>query len=382
MASPTHSARIAPQAEPGFIFPDGATGSTDRTPPTLAELEGIIARGRDTFIAVGHALTVIRDQRLYRDAGYTNFDTYCHERWDFSRQRAHQLIQAARVSTTVDTPPVNEAQARVLARQRDGQRFSVAQWEALTPAERQTIIREAPLAGHSGFNHTNENIDWAHRSWNPVTGCDHGCPYCYARDIATRFYPQGFAPTFLPERLHAPRRMQVPATAAHDVGEKNVFVCSMADLFGRWVPQDWIEAVFTEVERAPDWNFLFLTKFPQRLAALRWPTNAWCGTSVDRQARVATAERAFADVQAGVKWLSCEPLLEPLHFGHLDRFDWVVIGAQSRSTQTPEFQPPWEWVADLQRQAQAAGCVVYIKPNLTSRPPAWRAYPGMPEVRS
>ena len=38
------------------------------------------------------------------------------------------------------------------------------------------------------------------------------------------------------------------------------------------------------------------------------------GTTVDAQARVANAERAFAKVEAKVKWLSCEPLLEPLRF--------------------------------------------------------------------
>ena len=26
------------------------------------------------------------------------------------------------------------------------------------------------------------NIEWAKWSWNPVSGCKHDCPYCYARD--------------------------------------------------------------------------------------------------------------------------------------------------------------------------------------------------------
>ena len=30
-------------------------------------------------------------------------------------------------------------------------------------------------------------IDWCDSTWNPVTGCLHGCPYCYARGIAERF---------------------------------------------------------------------------------------------------------------------------------------------------------------------------------------------------
>jgi hypothetical protein len=36
------------------------------------------------------------------------------------------------------------------------------------------------------FNRTNENVDWAKWTWNPVTGCLHNCVYCYARDIAER----------------------------------------------------------------------------------------------------------------------------------------------------------------------------------------------------
>ena len=30
-------------------------------------------------------------------------------------------------------------------------------------------------------------IDWCDSTWNPVTGCLHGCEYCYARGIANRF---------------------------------------------------------------------------------------------------------------------------------------------------------------------------------------------------
>lgn len=30
-------------------------------------------------------------------------------------------------------------------------------------------------------------IDWCDSTWNPVTGCLHGCEYCYARGITKRF---------------------------------------------------------------------------------------------------------------------------------------------------------------------------------------------------
>lgn len=254
--------------------------------------------------------------------------------------------------------------------------YSAAEWQALTVEEKACIVEFAPIDGRATFNQVNENIDWAKWSWNPVTGCLHNCEYCYARDIAERFYAQKFVPTFIPSRLHAPRHQKVPAAADGQIGWKNVFTCSMADLFGKWVPQEWIDAVFDEVRHNPQWNFLFLTKFPRRLAELDWPENAWCGASVDRQHRVADTEAAFRGVKAGVKWLSCEPMMERLTFTSLEMFDWVVIGAASKSTQTPEFQPPWEWVEHLLNQARAAGCRVYIKPNLRSRP---QEYPG--EIR-
>jgi protein gp37 len=88
------------------------------------------------------------------------------------------------------------------------------------------------------------------------------------------------------------------------------------------------------------------------------------GTTVDCQARVSAAEEAFANVRARVKWISVEPMLEPLKFQHLDRFHLVVIGGASRSSKTPRWIPPYAWLADLMTQADEAGCAVYLKSNL------------------
>jgi hypothetical protein len=56
-------------------------------------------------------------------------------------------------------------------------------------------------------------------------------------------FPAGFTPLFHHERLLAPANTKVPADAADDPRRKRVFVCSMADLYGRWVPREWIVAV-------------------------------------------------------------------------------------------------------------------------------------------
>lgn len=228
--------------------------------------------------------------------------------------------------------------------------------------------------GKPTFNHTpGAGISWADYSWNPVTGCLHGCDYCYAREIATseRYsaaYPVGFTPLYHSERLQAPAN-----TVPGDGASGRVFVCSMADLYGRWVPQEWIDAVH-EVELAnPQWDYLHLTKFPDRYVGLDFPPSAWVGTSVDEQKRVRIAERAFSQIE-GVKykWLSLEPLREPLEFSDLSMFDWVVIGAQTETRQpggvVPAFAPPVEWVGRITQQALDAGCKVHHKPNLRANP--------------
>jgi protein gp37 len=220
------------------------------------------------------------------------------------------------------------------------------------------------------LNKTNDNIEWAAWSWNPVTGCLHDCPYCYARDIAERFYPEKFQPSFHPSRLDAPDNTNVPTEPRFpgDIGYKNIFTCSMADLFGKWVPVEWIDAVLQKAWDNPQWNFLFLSKFPIRMADFEFPPNSWIGTTVDRQYAVERAEKAFTKIRAGgysgIAWLSCEPMLEDLTFSSLDMFDWVIMGGSSKSTQTPEFRPPFPWIVHLWEQAKTIDLPVYMKTNI------------------
>jgi protein gp37 len=246
------------------------------------------------------------------------------------------------------------------------------------------------------FNHSpSDGISWANWSWNPVTGCLHGCDYCYARAIINRYpdaNPAGFTPLFHEERLGAPANTVIPERYRDDnhpacnLGDceicayRRVFVCSMADLYGRWVKGHWIDQVHAAMLDEPRWQYILLTKFPGRYPGLKLPPSAWVGTSVDEQKRVRIAEDAFRQLDDHVvKWLSLEPLKEPLEFTDLSVFDWVVIGAQTATVQpdghVPAFDPPAEWVIRITAQAKEAGCQVHWKPNL--RRSLWfNEYPG------
>jgi protein gp37 len=366
-----------------------------------AEIRALVASTRQNIVEIGQRLQTVKAA-----LPHGQWEAWLKREFDWSTSSAVKMMQVAAAfkSVTVtdlpldvrslyllaapSTPAAVRAEAITLAQ--NGTAVSVPKVKALINKHRGVVTLADVKAGgpalpvlqepapaetraDSVFNRTNAQVDWAWWTWNPVHGCRHNCAYCYARDIANRFYPEKFEPTFHPERLAAPQNTPLPPEAEADIRARCVFVVSMGDLFGNWVPQEWIDAVLAEVQAAPQWNFLFLTKFPQRLAEQRWPANAWVGTSVDEQYRVEIAEKAFRKVEAPVKWLSCEPLRERLTFRALDLFDWVVLGGQSASSGAPAFQPPWEWVEHLMRQAREAGCMLYFKPNLETRP---QEYPG------
>lgn len=98
----------------------------------LERCEAIIERGLQTFMLVGTALMEIRDSRLYRHFG--TFEDYCRERWGLNRQRAYQLIDAARVVQNVNhggqAPPIlptNERQVRPIVNLEPDQQRTVWQ---------------------------------------------------------------------------------------------------------------------------------------------------------------------------------------------------------------------------------------------------------------
>lgn len=239
-------------------------------------------------------------------------------------------------------------------------------------------------------------IDWADASWNPITGCQHGCEYCYARNMAKRFgahfeaifstmeldapcriikykelskakpraktnpYPYDFTPTFHRYKLDQPKRWERPRT---------IFVCSMADLFGDWVPDEWIREVFDACATAPQHRYLFLTKNPARYSQLvkngivmpntiEW----WYGYTVD-------GLRELPDHRP-IGWhtfVSVEPLLRAPDAKMLEdiaKTSWIIVGAET-GNRKGKVIPEKAWIDQIVHKAQSAWMTpVFMKESL------------------
>jgi len=246
-------------------------------------------------------------------------------------------------------------------------------------------------------------IDWADSSWNPVTGCYHDCEYCYAKGIARRFegfeprmggeeipdgkgtYPKSIYNSTHGEKTHIFNRQPMRRTKSwnwqkasypygfeptfhkHKLNEyankkgRTIFVCSMADLFGEFIPDEWIKEVFKACAEAPQHRYLFLTKNPKRYKQFDryMPPNMWFGWSQTKPGEVSN----FDTHHSWQIFASFEPLLEPLPIFYPNGIGWVIIGAET-GKRKDKVIPKREWVENIARECRDAGIPVFMKESL------------------
>jgi len=219
------------------------------------------------------------------------------------------------------------------------------------------------------MNRIKHTIGYADFSWNPVVGCLKGCFYCYARRLAQkealrRIYLSNenvapncdltdpFAPRLFPERLKEPSRLKQPA---------KILVVDMGELFGPWVPREWVRKVLAVARQCCWHTFIFLTKFPFRASKFSFPPNAWVGTTVEKDSRPFRIAGLYM-VKARVRFISAEPLLGRI--SELPNWlDWLIIGAM---TGPEAIRPEMEWVEELIQIAKGLGIPIFLKRNLKS----------------
>ncbi|NBH98892.1 DUF5131 family protein [Anaerotruncus sp. 1XD22-93] len=241
-------------------------------------------------------------------------------------------------------------------------------------------------------------IEWCDHTWNPISGCRHNCPYCYARRMTARFagdvrlnlmakkdyslvpaadggadlyvldeqmrnetgsplvYPFGFEPTFHKYRMNIPEKLKMG---------NNIFVGAMADVFGEWVPDEWIKEILAACMRTPIHNYLFLTKNPERYeridAAGILPTDEklWYGSTITKP-----EDKCFISNVHNTFW-SIEPIHAPFRMWEKDEFSpgWVIIGAETGRNKDKVI-PQKEWIEDIAEWCEKSNVPVFMKDSL------------------
>jgi len=242
-------------------------------------------------------------------------------------------------------------------------------------------------------------IEWTDSTWNPIRArrktldsfgrggikvgwhCEHvseGCRFCYAEGINRRlgtgldFKPghRGDIEIFLDEKmLLAPLRWRKP---------RDIFVCSMTDLFADFVRDEWIDRMFAMMALCRQHRFQVLTKRPKRMRAhvqrpefgneveiFPWPLpNVWLGISAEDQANADERIPELLATPAAVRFVSLEPLLGPIDLGIMrgglmhPRISWVICGGES-GPHARLMRP--EWIRLIRDQCAAAGVPFFFK---------------------
>ncbi len=225
-------------------------------------------------------------------------------------------------------------------------------------------------------------IDWCDEVWNPVTGCSKispGCEHCYAERMAKRLagrcgYPKRnpFRVTVHENRMELPMRWRKP---------RRIFVNSMGDLFHPAVPANIIRDIWHVMSANPHHTFLVLTKRPYIM--LEWmrvvfvQDHIWLGVTVEDQQAVYDRIPPLLQIPATRRFVSIEPMLEPVKIPNLDkifrhvvgdfrlpphsfpnRIDWVICGGETGPRARPMRA---EWVRDLRDQCVDADVPFFFK---------------------
>ncbi len=274
------------------------------------------------------------------------------------------------------------------------------------------------------------SIAWTDRTINPIRArnratkkeghfCEKvspGCAHCYSAEMNVQQRFLGTGLDFIPQnrekveiffdakRLEEVRKRKKPT---------KYFWCDMTDLFGEWVPDDWINQCVRVMADTPQHIHQVLTKRAERMFQyfdLRWSykcedtawhplPNLWLGVSVEDQARADERIPLLLQTPAAIRFLSVEPLLGPVilhkylarcHCGHSHGFtacpntggvamtcsqskcdqldpllNWVIAGGESGSKRRP---CEVAWFESLRQQCEDAGIAFFMKQDGALRP--------------
>lgn len=243
-------------------------------------------------------------------------------------------------------------------------------------------------------------IEWTEATWNPITGCSvtsPGCKHCYAMRLAGGrlknhpsrkglTQPGALGPVWTGEVRFNAQWLEQPLQWTRG---RMIFVCAHGDLFHESVPDEWIDQVFAVMALAPQHTFQVLTKRAQRAreyfanrmresfigvhvsrlyrqrtgdpvacwSGLPLP-NVWLGVSAENRKTWDERVELLREIDAAIRFVSAEPLLDNLGCIDLKRIHWVIVGGESGAG-ARVMHPAW--VRSIRDQCAAAGTSFFFK---------------------
>lgn len=227
-------------------------------------------------------------------------------------------------------------------------------------------------------------IEWTQSTWNPFSGCSKvspGCKHCYAIPFAARLALmgqaayQGLTRGTGPSAVWTGRVNMAPnwqkKLGTFDRTGQLVFVNSMSDFWHEHATAEMRRAVLEEMRKWPQHGFQVLTKRPENIQPMldemhemgtlhgRLPENFWLGCTVEDQQRADERIPLITAVQARIRFLSVEPLLERVTLaGKLEGIHWVIVGGESGPGARPMEA---DWVRQLRDECAEAGVPMFFK---------------------
>lgn len=257
-------------------------------------------------------------------------------------------------------------------------------------------------------------ILWTEYTFNGWIGCTKvspGCHFCYAEVDRATVANNVLWGTGQPRHRTSPDNWKKPLrwnrTCAVDGTRTKVFSASLSDWLDPEVPVEWLADLLELIDKTPNLDWQLLTKRPElwesrmqavcafmrstsaemgleRLWRLEgWlngisPANVWVGTTCEDQKRANERIPALLRIPARIRFLSCEPLLEPVNLFLADRpperglticdfaaynsalgdLNWVIVGGESGTKARP-FNP--DWALQIVQDCKAAGVPVFVK---------------------
>ena len=205
------------------------------------------------------------------------------------------------------------------------------------------------------MNDVKKTIGWCDKTWNVVSGCRRGCPYCYAKRIHDRFDPHV---PFSHIEFHEGRLLDKMPRAP-----SKIFVGSMSDI--EYWEKEWVERILDVCRQNKRHTFMFLSKEPHSYRGFEWPENTMQGlteTKVDNP--IESYEVMDEMVHLPRPFLSIEPLLGMFFCiggkGKLpDEYELVIVGAM---TGPGAIFPRQEWIESVRMNVPAEK--IYWKRNI------------------